>query len=85
MVWHIVWSWTDGRATWWVDGVERGSWRGPTLFYYADDGTGRGAGPGQAYLAHGYYRPGDGTGTAAVYHGATMVGPTAESIGKRLP
>jgi hypothetical protein len=85
LVWHIAWSWTAGRATWWVDGVKRGSWKGPTLFYYADDGTGHGAGPGQAYLTHGYYRPGDGTGTAEVYHGATMVGPTAESVGKLLP
>src|SRR5205085_3657019 len=61
-VWHVHWDWRANRdggrgfAEYWLNGRKSGSYHGPTLFYYADNGTGHG-GPGQAYLQHGYYRP----------------------------
>jgi hypothetical protein len=91
LVWHVKWDWRSpanggaGLAEYWIDGAKIGSYSGPTLFYYSSQ-----SGPGQAYLQSGYYRPNDTTAgysqpTAKVYHGATMIGPTAASIGTNLP
>ena len=41
-----------------VDGRKIATYVGPTLFYYAVNGA-RVAGPGQAYLEEGFYRPQD--------------------------
>jgi hypothetical protein len=103
-VWHVKWSWqqdtrngctdttsTTGCFEWWVNGQKVATYSGPTLFYYADNGTGTGAGgPGQAYLQHGYYRPDDAwTGytqpQVQLYHASTMIGPTPTSIGENIP
>jgi hypothetical protein len=105
-VWYVKWSWqqdskdgcTDstsvtGCMEWWVNGTKVASWSGPTLYYYANDGWSH-AGPGQAYLQHGYYRNSSGTTTAGnaasstasttqVYHGGTMDGLTAAAIGEK--
>ncbi len=93
LVWHIHWDWRGraggkGLAEYWIDGRKLGVYRGPNLFYYADNGTGHG-GPGQAYLQHGYYRPvnaeaGYSQPTVVVYQAATMIGATAASIGEDL-
>ncbi len=101
MVFHVKWSWqqdskngcTDpssatGCFEWWVDGTKVAAWSGPTLLYYADnnsDYSGATPGPGQGYMDTGYYRDGSATTTESVYHGATMVGSTAASIGENLP
>jgi hypothetical protein len=90
LVWHVHWDWRptslggQGRAEYWIDGAEIGSYTGPTLFYYRALN-----GPGQAYLQDGYYRPDDTAAgyaqpTVSVYHGATMIGPTASSIGEPM-
>jgi hypothetical protein len=91
MVWHIHWDWRannnsgQGLVEWWLDGVKIGSYSGPNLYYYSQL-----TGPGQAYLSRGYYRPTDAEAgyaqpTNNVYHAATMLGPTATSIGENLP
>jgi hypothetical protein len=96
-VFRIKWSWqqdsrngcTDASSTtgcfeWWIDGTKVASWSGPTLEYYGDNNrniSGATPGPGQGYLDHGYYRSTAGTWSTSVYHGATMLGPTAASIG----
>jgi hypothetical protein len=98
LTFKIKWSWqqdarsgcTDpssatGCFEWWVDGTKVASWSGPTLLYYADNNTdlsGSTAGAGQGYLDHGYYRSTSATWRASVYHGATMIGPTAASVGQ---
>jgi|GEM_PF-5200906 len=80
MVFHIKWSWrSGGYFEWWVDGHRRAAWHGPTLLYYRDNGQGR-SGAGQAYLEHGYYRQRASWATS-LYHAATMIGPTAASVG----
>jgi hypothetical protein len=85
MAFHIKWSsQSDGLFEWWVNGVKKASWSGPTLLYYQNNGLGA-SGPGQGYLTHGYYRPATATSTASLYHAATMDGPTAASIGENLP
>jgi len=61
MAFHVRWSAQgDGLFEWWVNGVKKASWTGPTLYYYANNGV-DGAGAGQAYLQHGYYRPANQT------------------------
>jgi hypothetical protein len=88
-VWHVHWDWQGaGLVEEWIDGVKVGSYSGPTLFYYANNGTGN-PGPGQAYLQDGYYRPTDSDAGYAqpqvqVYHAATMIGPSAASIGENV-
>jgi hypothetical protein len=98
MTFHIKWSWqqdgknacTDSTSVsgcfeWWINGTKVTSWSGPTLLYYGDnnsDDTVITAGPGQGYMDHGYYRSGSGTNTTSVYHAATVIGPTAASIGE---
>ncbi len=93
-VWHVHWDWRANRdggrgfVESWLNWKRIGSYHGPTLFYYADNGTGHG-GPGQAYLQHGYYRPSDSEAgysqpSATVYQAATLIGRTARSIGERL-
>jgi len=88
LVWHVHWDWRPtgaggtGFAQYWIDGTLMGSWRGPTLYYYAALG-----GPGQACLQDGYYRPTDDIAgysqpTVSVYHAGTMIGPTPASIGE---
>jgi hypothetical protein len=94
-VWHVPWDWRSntaggqGLVERFLDGHELGSYRGSTLFFYANNGTGA-AGPGQAYLQHGYYRPTDSVAgyaqpTISVYHAATMIGPSAAAVGLSLP
>ncbi len=93
-VWHVHWDWRSNRhgghgfVQYFINGRRIGSYHGPTLFYYANNGTGHG-GPGQAYLKDGFYRPtnrdaGYAQPTVSVYDAATMIGPTAASIGERL-
>jgi hypothetical protein len=85
LVFHVKWSYSgDGLFEWWVDGKKVAAYSGPNLYYYSDNGTGS-AGPGQAYLQHGYYRPGDGTSTVRVLHAGTMVGKSAAALGEALP
>jgi Polysaccharide lyase len=91
LVWHVHWDWRansgggQGLAQYWIDGTEVGAYSGPNLFYYSSL-----SGPGQAYLQDGYYRPTDAEAgyaqpSVTVYHAATMIGPTAASIGENLP
>jgi Polysaccharide lyase len=90
-VWHVHWDYRlggSGLVEEWINGAKVGSYSGPTLWYYANNGTGS-AGPGQTYLQHGYYRPTDSEAgysqpTVTVYHAATMIGPSAASIGESL-
>jgi len=100
LVLHVKWSWqqdarngcTDpssrtGCFEWWVDGTKVAAWSGPTLLYYQDNNSnvsGATPGPGQGYLQTGYYRSMTGTTTVSVYHAATMIGPTAASIGELM-
>jgi Polysaccharide lyase len=92
MVWHIHWDWRannaggQGFVEYFINGTEVGSYSGPTLFYYANNGGGSG-GPGQAYLQDGYYRPdnsdaGYSQPSITVYHAGTMIGPTSASVGE---
>jgi hypothetical protein len=78
---HVKWTYhqTGGLVEWWIDGRKAGSYSGPTLFYYKSEG-----GPGQAYLQHGYYRPQGALPTVTVYHAATMIGPSAASVGSAV-
>jgi hypothetical protein len=97
MVWHITWDWRStasggqGGMQWWINGRQVGSYIGPTLLYLADAPGYRGTGgANQAYLEDGYYRGNNADAgyrqpTVSVYHAATMIGPTAASIGERLP
>jgi polysaccharide lyase-like protein len=91
-VWHVHWDWRSqasggrGGVEYYIDGRRIGTYRGPTLFYYADDGTGH-PGPGEAYLEEGFYRPVDSQAgysqpTVQVYHAESMLGPSAASIGE---
>jgi Polysaccharide lyase len=96
MVLHIHWDWRSFRAggrgyvQYWLDGRNIGYYIGPNLYWVGTGSTGEPTGVSQAYLQHGYYRPTDaGAGyaqpTIRIYHGATMLGPTAASIGENLP
>jgi hypothetical protein len=96
MVWHINWDWRStasggtGGMQWWINGQQVGSYTGPTLLYLSNAPGYSAGGANQAYLQDGYYRPTDADAgyaqpTASVYHGATMIGPTAASIGESLP
>jgi hypothetical protein len=93
-VWHVHWDWRSlasggqGLLEYFIDGTKIGTYSGPTLFYYANNGSGS-AGPGQAYMEEGFYRPLDSQAgyaqpTVQVYHAASMLGPTAASIGENL-
>jgi hypothetical protein len=96
MVWHIDWDWRStasggqGGMQWWINGQQVGSYAGPTLLYLSNAPGYSAGGANQAYLTDGYYRDTDADAgyaqpTASVYHGATMLGPTAASIGESLP
>jgi Polysaccharide lyase len=101
LAWHVHWDWRantaggSGSAAYYINGSEIGSYSGPTLFYDANPEGSNTAGsdapgPGQAYLQDGYYRPDDADAgyaqpTVTVDHAATMIGPTAASIGENLP
>ena len=93
MVWHIHWdcqsaaSGGTGMMQWWINGNLVGTYNGPTLLYLSNAPGTRGGGCNQAYLQTGYYRPDDAEAGYAqpaesVYHAATMIGPTAASIGE---
>jgi hypothetical protein len=87
LVWRVKWDWQAGGAVdWWIGSedvphVKVGSYVGPTLLYYRAL-----SGPGQGYVTLGHYRNNDPTHPdSTVYHGGTMCGPTAASIGLVLP
>lgn len=86
IVYEIHWDYqSTGWVKEWLDGRLLGTYNGPTLYYFTSLN-----GPGQGYLQHGFYRPTDARAGYAqpddyVYHAATMVGPTAASIGENLP
>jgi hypothetical protein len=93
MVWHISWDWRStasgghGGLTWYINGQQVASYSGPTLLYLRNAPGTHGGGANQAYLITGYYRPTDNDAgyaqpAASVCHGATMIGPTAASIGE---
>ena len=97
MVWEINWDCRpqsaggQGFMKWWINGQLVGSYIGPTLLYVDNaPGVSAAGGCNQAYLQTGYYRPTDSQAgypqpTETVYHGATMLGPTAASVGENLP
>jgi hypothetical protein len=96
MVWNVRWDWRSlqsggrGRMRWWINGRLVGTYAGPTLLYVRrGEGGVPTHGGNQAYLQTGYYRPdnrmaGYAQPTTSVYHAATMIGPTARSIGESL-
>lgn len=87
MVWEFHWSCTTGGwVTWWIDGKQVGHYNGPTLEYVkrGEDGYPTN-GCNQGYWDDGDYRPAGLTTPSDVLHAGTMNGPTAASIGERLP
>ena len=96
MVWNVHWDWRSmhsggqGAMRWWINGRLVGTYVGPTLLYVTrGEGGVATHGGNQAYLQTGYYRPDDAEAgypqpTASVFHAATMIGPTAQSIGENL-
>ena len=92
---HVKWSADpdQGLVEWWLDGRRVVSRAAPTLYWYADNNSGRGGstpGPGQAYYMEGYYRPDrlpdnadDGrvdTSSATVYFDGAQIGATASAV-----